>query len=225
MTTTNIDWLSLLSTEHRDFLAQTAIDNRPFAGWFMEADDEGESAEETTTEDDPEGQEPGEGDESTEDDAEGSEEPAEEPASDEVDEESTLDLEGAKKALAKVRKEAASSRTKLRELEQKFAEAKTPEEFQAAVEQLKADNAAEARALLVENVALKHKLPEDLADALRGDTREELEAHAKKLAKYAPVDDSEDPELRGGLDPSGDSDGGFDPEEYARQMRKQRWSR
>lgn len=174
--------------------------------------------------------------EQTEDqESEGTEETTEEETSEEdnsdddgedqgEDEESKLDLDGAKKALTKVRKEAASARTKLRDLEAKLADAKTPEQVEELVSELKAANAAEAHALVVENVALKYKLPDDLAAALKGESREELEVHAKVLSKYVPsTGDGNDPDLGGGLDPTGDADGAFDPQKAAQAARANRW--
>jgi hypothetical protein len=75
----------------------------------------------------------------------------------------------------------------------------------------------------VENVALKHGLPDDLTEALKAfnaNTRDELEAHAKVLAKYAPANE-EAPELRGGLDPSTNPED-FDAKAEAQKMRQRR---
>lgn len=139
------------------------------------------------------------------------------------DDDSGLDREAALKALATARKDAAKYRTKLRETEKRFEGAKTPEEIEAIRAEIKQESAAEARALLVENVALAHGLPADLADALKGETREELEAHAKTLQKYAPSNEGgSDPEVRGGLDPTDDPDGTFDPRAEARALLKRR---
>lgn len=140
------------------------------------------------------------------------------------DGDSKLSHDDALKALTKTRGEAASWRTKYRELEKKLDGAKTPEEIEALVTEMKAESAAAEHALVVENVALKHKLDEDLTkilnDASAGKSREELEAHAATLAKYMPVED-EDPDLSGGLRP-GSSDEEFDPYELAREARKAR---
>lgn len=134
----------------------------------------------------------------------------------------TLDLDGAKAALAKVRKSEAAMRVRLREAETKLADAKTPEEVEALRKEIAETNATEAQALVVENVALKFGLPDDLAAALKGSTREELEAHAKVLAKYAPSTEVVDPELNGGLDPTGEPDGTYDPQKRAQQLRAER---
>ena len=120
---------------------------------------------------------------------------------DEDDEDDRLDLDGAKKALAKVRKSEAKYRTKNRDLLAQLEGAKTPEQIEEIVAAAKKDAADEARALLVENVALKAELPEALWDRLKGDTREELEADAKALAAIVPTTPADDPDLKGGLTP------------------------
>lgn len=185
-------------------------------------DENDETNEQTTEDQESEGTEETTEEETSE---EGTSDDGEDQGEDGEDEESKLDLDGAKKALTKVRKEAASARTKLRDLEAKLADAKTPEQVEELVSELKAANAAEAHALVVENVALKYKLPDDLAAALKGESREELEEHAKVLSKYVPSDaGGNDPDLGGGLDPSGDADGAFDPVKAAQEARKNRWS-
>lgn len=161
--------------------------------------------------------------ETVEETTEEQESETEETEEEETTEDGGLDLDGAKAALAKVRKSEAAMRVRLRDAEAKLKEAKTPEEFEALREQVAKDNAEEARSLLVENVALKHGLPDDLASALKGETREELEAHAKVLAKYAPsAEGGDDPELGGGLDPTTPADGGYDPQKRAKELRARR---
>lgn len=175
-----------------------------------------------------EGQAPGEtteqGTENNEpDDNEQASEEQNEENEDEGDEsQSKLSHEDALKALSKTRKSEAKYRTRLRELESKLENAKTPEEVESLLNEVKTENAREARTLLVENVALKHGLPADLAEALKGDTREELEAHAKVLAKYAPAPEVEEEDLSGGLNPSG-NDESFDPVKLAREARRRRY--
>lgn len=100
-------------------------------------------------------------------------------------------------------------RTRLRDIEAKLEGSLTQEQVDEIRNELSTANATEARTLLVENVALKHSLPAELADALKGDTREELEAHASTLARFAPSRPSHDPELEGGLNPGSD-EGPFD---------------
>lgn len=185
------------------------------------------STDETKTET-TEGQEPGEG----------AAEKVEETASEQVTEETTgeaeskegeesddskLSHEDALKALAKVRREAAQKRTRLAELETKLEGAKTPEEVEAIKQELKGENATENRNLLVENVALRNNLPDELASALKGETREELEAHAKILAKFVPAEPTEDPVVRGGLEPGEGEDAPFDALKIVREMRNRRF--
>ncbi|MFF7254797.1 hypothetical protein [Streptomyces microflavus] len=125
----------------------------------------------------------------------------------------------ARKELAKVRGEAAGYRTRLRDAETKLSGAKSPEEFEAALTEVKQKNAELERSLVVSSVARRFDLPEELAERLRGATPEELEADAKSLqsllAPKAP------PALGGGLDPSeGDDDGEMDPRKLARRTRR-----
>lgn len=147
------------------------------------------------------------------------------PENEQSTDESKLSHEDALAALKQTRGEAANWRTKVRELESKLAEAKTPEQIEALVNEMKVEREQAEAALVVENVALRHKLPDDLKVVLeaaaRGKSREELEQHAKALAKYAPTGDEEDPELQGGLRP-GSSDDSFDPVAVSRAARARR---
>lgn len=130
-----------------------------------------------------------------------------------------LDLPGALKALSKARREVASHKSRFEELSTQLAESYSPERFESELAQARDEMSAQTRTVLAENIALRFNLPDDLADALRGDTREELTAHARRLARYAPYE-VEDPDVSGGLDPSGDGERGFDPVAYARSMRR-----
>ncbi|RPF45736.1 hypothetical protein EDD96_2300 [Streptomyces sp. Ag109_G2-6] len=124
----------------------------------------------------------------------------------------------ARKELAKVRNEAAGYRTRLRDAETKLSGAKSPEEFEAALADVKAKNAELERSLLVSTVARKFDLPEALAGRLRGETPEELEADAKAL--QALVTPAAPPSLGGGLNPSDEDDGEMDPRKLARRTRR-----
>ncbi|MFI0985031.1 hypothetical protein [Streptomyces exfoliatus] len=124
----------------------------------------------------------------------------------------------ARKELAKVRGEAASYRTRLRDAETKLDQAKTPEEFESALAEVKAKNAELEQSLVVASVARKYDLPEALAGRLRGSTPEELAADAKALqALIAPA---APPNLGGGLTPSDEDDGEMDPRKLARRSRR-----
>lgn len=184
-----------------------------YGGFVMELEGDPEPEPEPTPEPEPE--------------PEGDPTPEPEPEPD-ADPEPQLSHEDALKALSKVRGENASWRTKYRDLEAKLAEAKTPEQVEEVVNAMKTEReeddkkrSAEAYALMVENVALKHSLPDDLAAALKGNTREELEAHAQVLAKYVPAEEIEDPEISGGLTP-GDEDAPFDAKAELRKVRGRR---
>ncbi|WP_369186489.1 hypothetical protein [Streptomyces sp. R08] len=125
----------------------------------------------------------------------------------------------ARKELAKVRGEAAGYRTRLRDAETRLDGAKSAEEFEAALTEVKQQNAELERSLVVASVARRFDLPEELAGRLRGTTPEELEADAKSLQSLlAPKAPSA---LGGGLDPSeGDDDGEMDPRKLARRTRR-----
>lgn len=173
-----------------------------------------QSTEETAPEGtDPEGTDESTDTESTDDaGADGNEE----------DVESLPDWAKAKlKSLTKANSEAAKYRVRAREAEEALSKAKTPEEFEAALADFKDKNAKLERQILVSDVAHAHSLPDDLAELLKGGTREELEAHAKVLAKYAPDEDDGDTELSGGLNP-GQKAGAYDPVAESRKARRRR---
>lgn len=125
--------------------------------------------------------------------------------------------------LTKANQEAARYRTRLREVEKALEGRKTDEDVEALLSGLKETHASEARNLLIENVALKHNLPAELAELLKGETRDELEKHAAVLAKYAPSDEGNPGDLNGGLNPGNDSnDDGLSPLERVRQIKGRR---
>lgn len=133
--------------------------------------------------------------------------PADPPADPPAGESSENDLpDWAKKELTRARAEAANYRTRAREAQDALKQAKTPEEFQAAVDALNEQVAKAERAALVASTARKFNLPDDLAEVLQGTTAEELEAHAKKLQRYASP--GEPQRLGGGLDPTSSGDDG-----------------
>jgi hypothetical protein len=121
--------------------------------------------------------------------------------------EEDLDPKVLRKLLTDTRAEAANYRTKLREAETKLSEAKTPEDIEQAVADLKAQNEALERAVLVANVAREFELPSELAELLKGDDEAALKQHAKSLQKYVTPDTPDS--LDGGLNPSGVEE--FDP--------------
>lgn len=125
--------------------------------------------------------------------------------------------EWGRKELSRARAEAANYRTQLREAQDALKTAKSPEDF-AKVQADLTERAEKAeRAALVATVARKFNLPDDLAEVLQGSTAEELEAHAKKLQRYANPNGQEHKRLRGGLDPSSDAYDDADPVEVAKR--------
>ncbi|WP_406192372.1 hypothetical protein OH733_05405 [Streptomyces griseus] len=125
-----------------------------------------------------------------------------------------------RKKLTDANAEAANYRTKLRETEAKLSSAKTVEEFESAVAELKAQNEALERTILLNTVAAKYELPAALAKRLSGATPEELEADAKELQKLVAPAAPES--LSGGLDPEDDADD-FDPVKAAQAARRARY--
>jgi hypothetical protein len=126
--------------------------------------------------------------------------------------------EWARKELTKVRGEAASYRTRLRDAESKLSTAKTAEEFETALAEVKAENAKLERSALVATVARKYDLPEALAARLTGATPEELENDAKTLQALIPPPAPQS--LSGGLNPTDEDDGEMDPRKLARRVRR-----
>lgn len=123
--------------------------------------------------------------------------------------------EWARKKMSKANAEAANYRTQLREAQSKLENAKTLEEVDAIINEMKSEREKSERALLVENIALKYKLPEKIAKRLQGATREEIEADAKELAEFAELD-AEDLPLEGGLSPRNRDTDPSDPRSLAR---------
>lgn len=71
---------------------------------------------------------------------------------------------------------------------------------QAEIDALKAQLAERDRDLLVAKVAAKHKLPPEIADRLKGQTEEDLDADAKALAKVVASRTAPDTEAGVGKD-------------------------
>lgn len=135
-----------------------------------------------------------------------------------------MSLEDALAEVEKTRGEAANYRVRARNAEEALKSAKSLDEVNEIVANMSVEREKAERALLVENVALKHNLPDALAARLQGATREELEADAKALASLIPAPQEEPtPRLRGGLDPTdpGDTDSS-DPGALARKYAPRR---
>lgn len=172
-----------------------------------ENDDQNSTAEEQTAE-------VQETEESTEENE--TEAPSEEEG---TEDEGDLDPKVLRKLLSDTRAEAANYRTRLREAEKALSEAKTPEEVEQAIADVRARNAELERAVLVANVAREFDLPSELAELLKGDDAEALKKHAKALQKFVPSNDPES--LNGGLNP-GDSEE-FDPVAEYRKAKTSRY--
>lgn len=141
----------------------------------------------------------------------------------EEDEEEEVPADVLRANLTKANQEAARYRTRLREVEKALEERKTSEEVEELLNNLRTEREQAERALLIENVALKHNLPNELAELLKGETREALEEHAKVLAKYAPKDEGVPGDLDGGLNPGNASDDdGLTPRERVRKIKAAR---
>lgn len=151
------------------------------------------------------------------------------PAEEQEEEEGSQDAAYLAKELERVRREAAAARVQNRELKEKLEQAKTPEEYQAAVADYEAKLAAAELTLARERVAAKYELPDWLAARLQGETPEDLETDAAALAEqFGAVKKKQDEEeeidpdaLNGGLDPSKSPDR-FDPVALIQQERKSR---
>lgn len=162
------------------------------------------------TQDTDEGQNPGgeadeqQGKESDKDDAaqrEGDEEAPDEDQS----------PEWMRKELTRVRKEAAAKRTALKEAQEKLANAKTPEEFEAVKTEFQTKIDALEYEVAKSKVLRENNIPAEYEDLLDGVPADKLEEKAKKLAtlanaqKTSEEDDLDD--LLGGLDPRNASSG------------------
>ena len=112
----------------------------------------------------------------------------------------------ARGAVEAANREAASRRVALRELEDKTKDAKTPEEFTAAIEAAKTAEKTLALELARERSARTHGLSDELLEFLTGNDAEAIEAQAAKLAALqpaaAPVKVITQPPLSGGSSPS-----------------------
>lgn len=92
----------------------------------------------------------------------------------------------AKNAVESANREAASRRVALRELEERVKDAKTPEEFNTALADVKAKEVELTNSLARERAARKHSLTDDLLEFLTADSAEGIEAQAEKLAALKP---------------------------------------
>lgn len=108
------------------------------------------------------------------------------------------------KASKQTRQELEAAQAKIKEYEDRDkTEAEKAEEARKALE-VRAANAESA--LLRSKVGAKHNLPPEVADLLKGDTEEEVEAHAESLAALvkSPVTPTVDTDAGKGSSSSGE---------------------
>lgn len=110
--------------------------------------------------------------------------------------------EWAQKEIKTTRAEAANYRTRLREVEKELSEAKTPEEFAAALADLNKKNTELEVELTRTKVARQFSLPDELVALVQGPTREDMEKAAELLAKHAKVETVSYAGKGGGLNPT-----------------------
>lgn len=133
-------------------------------------------------------------------------------------------IEKLQKELAAVKDEAAKRRIREKELAEKLAAAKDPEEVaKITAEHERTISSLEAE-LLKRTIADEVGIPSSLAARLQGATEEELRADAESL-KELVVAKAPTPRTTqkpgGGLKPK-DEDKPFDPEAYAKWVRQNR---
>lgn len=107
-----------------------------------------------------------------------------------------------KNDLEATRREAAGRRVELRELQEKTKDAKTPEEYQAAVAEAARKGQELEVELARERVARKHSLDDELLEFLTGKNADEIEAQAVKLAALKPTAPITRMPPTGGVNPS-----------------------
>ena len=92
-------------------------------------------------------------------------------------------LSTANSEAARYRTERNAERTLAADLKTRLEGAVTAEDFEAA----RSEWDGKVKSLVRERIIEKHKLPEDLAELLKGDDEASLTEHAAKLAKYVPT--------------------------------------
>lgn len=153
--------------------------------------------------------------------------PAEEPAEEEKPkaEEDAGDVEGlpawAQSEIRRLRNEAAARRKANEELNTKLVGAKSAEEFETAVSELREANATLEREAALAKVAHAHTLSDEAMTLLEDVPTDKLEARAKALATlFGSPTTTRTPS--GGLVPD-DDDEGFDPVKAAAEARRRRY--
>ena len=158
------------------------------------------------------------------------EKPAEKPFEGEFDAERAARLiENLRADLAKIKTERDEARTALQEkADAEKTEAQKLQDRLAAAEETAKKT---GRALLIERATRKHSLPDDVVEFLTGDTEEEIEAKAQRLAALgSPKKDESKEEPGSGLPEKpkadlvpghgGDDAETFDPDAIAAAARR-----
>jgi hypothetical protein len=133
----------------------------------------------------------------------------------------------AREELTRVRNEAAARRVELKTVREELAKAKSPEEYQAAIDGYEKRIAELEFTATRDAVAREFNLPPVLADLLKGEDADALKAHAKELAAFAPKEESTSPapnlnDLSGGLRPNQGGGDDIDPAEVVKRIRRRR---
>ena len=135
----------------------------------------------------------------------------------------------ARESLGKARDEAYNYRTKYREAQEQLAKAKTPEEFQAVVDQLNATQAQIAKDALVEEAT--SGLPKDLVKApwvAWPEDKKGIQAVAEQLrSMFAASKEETAPkaggDLAGGLNPNENANPAEDYRSLTARVAPRRW--
>lgn len=130
-----------------------------------------------------------------------------------------------KSDLETTRREAAARRVELRGLQDKFKDAKTPEEVAQAIAEATTRSTQLEAEVARERAARKHKLDDALVEFLTGTNEEQIEAQAAKLAALAPSAPREPVTRlapRGGVTPSDSSPPELDGREAWKKFKGRR---
>jgi hypothetical protein len=123
-----------------------------------------------------------------------------------------LDPEKGREAKRKANQEAKKLRSEIAELRTQLESRVDPQEAKAAIALVEANSARTVARL---KYGHQYGLPDEVTDLLQGETPEEIEAHAKKLAPH--FGGTSAGLGRGGLDPT-DEPVEIDPKKLAAQI-------
>ena len=129
----------------------------------------------------------------------------------EADEDDWSNPERGREAKRKANQEAKKLKSEIEALRQQLEQRVDPEESKAAIALVEAESARQVARL---KCGHQYGLPDDVTELLHGDTAEEIEAHAMKLAAHFGATAGLG---RGGLDPT-DEPTETDPKKLAAQI-------